>query len=111
MKCHLRTTQFKDVMLKKWEPQSTDNNRGFKEVKIGEKTISAEEQSTLVGEMLETIISFMPEIAPSAVIPKATSLDWLYNLLRKHYGCERTGRDMMDKFKTLQRKPGEKLTA
>ena len=53
----------------------------------------------------------MPEIAPSAVIPKATSLDWLYNLVRKHYGCERTGRDMMDKFKTLERKPGEKLTA
>ena len=98
-------------MLKKWEPQSTDNNRGFTETTIGSKTISAGEQSTLVGDMLETILSFMPEIAPSAVIPKATSLDWLYNLVRKHYGCERTGRDMMDKFKTLERKPGEKLTA
>ena len=82
MKCHLRTTQFKDVMLKKWQPQSTDANRGVKEEKINNKTITAEEQSTLVGDMLEQIISFMPEIAPSAVIPKATSLDWVYNLLR-----------------------------
>merc|ERR1711974_260659 len=52
-------------------------------------------QSPLMSDMLEQIVSFMPEIAPSAVIPKATSLDWLYNLLRKHYGCARTGRDMM----------------
>ena len=111
MKCHLRTTQFKDVMLKKWTPQSTDPNRGFKEEKIGNKTISAEEQSTLVSDMLESIISFMPEIAPSAVIPKATSLEWVYNLLREHYGCARTGRDMMHKFKTLERKPGERLRA
>ena len=61
--------------------------------------------------MLETILSFIPEIAPSAVLPKATSLDWLYDLVRKHYGCERTGRDMMDKFETLERKPGESLSA
>ena len=61
--------------------------------------------------MLETILSFIPEIAPSAVLPKATSLDWLYDHVRKHYGCERTGRDMMDKFETLERKPGESLAA
>ena len=111
MKCHLRTTQFKDVMLKKWTAYSTDPNRGFKEEKIGNKTISPEEQSTLVSDMLESIVSFMPEIAPSAVIPKAISLEWVYNLLREHYGCARTGRDMMQKFKTLERKPGERLRA
>ena len=61
--------------------------------------------------MLETILSFIPEIAPSAVLPKATSLDWLYDHVRKHYGCARTGRDMMDKFETLERKPGESLAA
>ena len=63
MKCHLRNTQFKDVMLKKWQPQSTDDNRGFKEDKINNKTVTAEEQSTLVSDMLEQIIRFMPEIA------------------------------------------------
>ena len=111
MKCHLRTTQFKDVMLKKWEPQSTDPNRGFKEEKINNKTITAEERSTLVSDMLEQIISFMPEIAPSAVIPKATSLEWVYDFLREHYGCARSGRDMMLKYKTLERKQGERLRA
>ena len=111
MKCHLRKTQFKNVMLKKWEPQSTDPNRGFTEEIINNKTITAEERSTLVSDMLEQIISFMPEIAPSAVIPKATSLEWVYDLLREHYGCARTGRDMMHKFRTLERKPGERLRA
>ena len=75
LKIHLRGTQFKDVMLKKWTPQATNNNRGFTETTVGSKTISAEEQSTLVGDMLETILSFIPEIAPSAVLPKATSLE------------------------------------
>ena len=111
MKCHLRTTQFKDVMLKTWTAYSIDPKRGFTEVKIGDKTISPEEQSTLVNDMLESIVSFMPEIAPATVTHKAISLEWVYNHLREHYGCARTGRDMMLKFKTLERKPGERLRA
>ena len=111
MKCHLRNTQFKDVMLLKWQPQSTNPNRGFREEKVGNKTITAAERSTLVSDMLEQIIGFIPEVAPSAIIPKATSLEWVYDFLREHYGCARTGRDMMNKFKTLERKPGERLRA
>ena len=61
--------------------------------------------------MLEQVIGFVPEIALSAVTPKATSLKWVYDHLREHYGCARTGRDMMLKYKTLQRKPGERLRA
>ena len=84
MKCHMRGTQFKDVMLLKWKPLSTDDNRGFKKEKVGEKTITAEERSTLVGDMLETLASFMPEIAQSAIVPKATSIQWVYDFLREH---------------------------
>ena len=64
-----------------------------------------------VGDMLETILSFVPEVTQSAVLGKATSLQWLYDYLRKHYGCERTGSDMMNRFETLERKPGEKVTS
>ena len=61
--------------------------------------------------MLESIVSFMPEVAPATVTCKATSLQWVYNHLREHYGCARTGRDMLQKFKTLARRPGERLRA
>ena len=106
LKCHLRNTQFKDMMLQEW---STGTNRGFSDEKIGDKTITAASKSNLVENMLEQIVGFMPEIAPSAIIPKATSLNWVYEHLRTHYGCARTGRDMMRKYKTLQCKPGERL--
>ena len=111
MKCQMRGTQFKDMMHKTWKPLSTHDNRGFKNEKVGEKTITAEEKSTLVGDMLETLASFMPEIAESAIIPKATSLKWVYDFLREHYRCARTGKDMMLKYKTLERRPGERLRA
>ena len=111
LKIHLKGTQYKEVMLKTWTAKSSDSNRGFTESTIGSKTWTADELSTLVGDMLETILSFIPEIAPSAVLNKATSLEWLFDHVRKHYGCARTGRDMMYKFKTLERKPGEKMTA
>ena len=111
LKIHLKGTQYKEVMLKTWTAKSSDSNRGFTETTVGSKTWTADELSTLVGDMLETILSFIPEIAPSAVLNKATSLEWLFDHVRKHYGCARTGRDMMYKFKTLERKPGEKMTA
>ena len=76
-------------MRKTWEPLSTHKNRGFKTEKVGDKTITAEEKSTQVGDMLESLASFMPEIAASAIIPKATSLNWVYEFLKEHYGYAR----------------------
>ena len=107
----MRGTQFKDVMYKTWEPKTTEENRGFKEYKVGEKTITAEEQSSQVEDMLESIASFIPDIAASAIIPKAKSLDWVHEFLQEHYGYERSGKDLMLKFKTLERRPRERLRA
>merc|ERR1712208_33800 len=67
--------------------------------------------STLVGDMLEQILTLVPEITQTAVLGKATSLQWLYDQIRKHYGCERTGNDILNRFETLERKPGEKMTS
>ena len=61
--------------------------------------------------MLESVLSFVPEVTQSEVLGRATSLQWLYDYLRKHYGCERTGSDMMYRFETLERKPREKVTS
>ena len=58
-KCLLKNSRYKDVMFKTWLAKNADANRGFKEVKKGEETISAEEQSALVQDMLETITSYL----------------------------------------------------
>merc|ERR1712030_306208 len=46
----------------------------------------------------------------SVVFPDLV-LQWLYDQIRKHYGCERTGSDMLNRFETLERKPGEKMSS
>ena len=86
VKIHLKSTIYKDVMLKTWTAKSVNNNRGFVDQTLGSKAYTADEVSTLVGDMLETILSFVPEVTQSAVLGKATSLQWLYDYLRKHYG-------------------------
>ena len=77
-KCQLKNTQYKDVMYKTWLAKNADANRGFTEIKQGEKTITAEEQSAQVQDILETLTSYMPHIASSAIIPNDISLDWVY---------------------------------
>ena len=61
--------------------------------------------------MLETLTSYMPHIAASAIIPNAISLEWVFEYLKDHYGYARSGKDLMHKFITLERKPGEKMRA
>ena len=111
MKCQMKNTQFKDVMYKTWLAKNADANRGFTEYKQGDKTITAEEQSAQVQDMLETITSYIPDIAASSIIPNAKSLDWVYEFLKEHYGYARSRKDLMLKFKTLERRPGEKMRA
>ena len=91
--------------------KNTTENRGFTAQTIGTKAYKADELSTLAGDMIETVVSFVPEVTLSEVLGRVTSLQWLYDYLRKHYGCERTGSDMMNRFETLERKPGEKVTS
>ena len=81
-KCQMKNTQFKDVMYKTWQAKNADANRGFTEYKLGDKTITAEEQSAQVQDMLETITSYIPYIAASSIIPNAESLDWVHEFLK-----------------------------
>ena len=114
VKIHLKGTIYKDVMLKTWTAKEIDENRGFTaqtQTPTNPTPKSASEMSTLVGDMLEQILTLVPEITQTAVLGKATSLQWLYDQIRKHYGCERTGNDILNRFETLERKPGEKMTS
>ena len=114
MKIHLKGTIYKDVMLKTWTAKEIDENRGFTDqtqTATNPTPKSASEMSTLAGDMLEQILTLVPEITQTAVLGKATSLQWLYDHLRKHYGCERTGSDILNRFETLERKPGEKMSS
>ena len=77
MKIHLKSTIYKDVMLKTWTAKSASENRGFvDQTTLGSKTYTANEVSTLVGDMLETILCLVPEVTQTAVLGKATSLQW-----------------------------------
>ena len=114
MKIHLKGTIYKEVMLKTWTAKDSDENRGFTDqtqTATNPNPKSASEMSTLAGDMLESILTLVPEITQTAVLGKATSLQWLYDHLRKHYGCERTGSDILNRFETLERKPGEKMSS
>ena len=100
MKIHLKSTIYKDVMVKTWTAKDNNENRGFVgQTTLGSKAYTPNEASTLVGDMLETILTLVPEVTQTAVLGKATSLQWMYDYLRKHYGCERTGSDMLSRFK------------
>ena len=109
MKCQMKTTRYKDVMLKTWVAKNADVNRGFKDLKKGNETISPEEQSALVQDMLESIASYLPHIASSPIINNAVSLEWVFEHLKTHFGYERSAKDLMHKFETMERKPGEKM--
>ena len=47
-KCQLKNSRYREIMYKTWTAKNSDPNRGFKEHKKGEVTITAEEQSELV---------------------------------------------------------------
>ena len=111
VKVHLKNSNYKELMAKTWTAQEDSETRGLAQQTINGKSHTAAEVSTLVGDMLETIISSVPEVTLSDVTAKATSLQWVYDFLRHHYGCERTGCDMLNRFEILERKPREKVTS
>ena len=105
VKVHLKASNYKELMVKTWTAQEVSETRGCTEQTIGGKKHTAEEMSILIGDMLEAIISSVPEVTLSDVLSKATSLQWVYDFLRHHYGCERTGCDILNRFEILERKP------
>ena len=80
VKIHLKGSIYKELMPKTWTARNESETRGLPEQTIGSKSHSAAEVSTLVGDMLETIMSFVPEVTLSEVLGKATSLQWVYEV-------------------------------
>ena len=111
VKAQMKTTKYRDYMYKTWTAKNADPNRGFSEVEKNGEKITAEEQSELVEDMLESITGYLPHITSSPIINNAVSLAWVYEHLKTHFGYERSARDLMLKFVTLERKPGEKVRA
>ena len=62
VKIHLKGSIYKDLMPKTWTAKNEAKNRGLQEETIGSKTYKADEMSVLVGDMLETVLSFVPEV-------------------------------------------------
>ena len=111
VKVHLKNSNYKELMVMTWTAQEISETRGLEKMTINGKEHTPEQASILVGDMLEAIISAVPEVTLSDVTSGATSLQWVYDFLRHHYGCERTGMDVLLRFETLERKPREKITS
>lgn len=96
----------------KWTAHSESENRGFVDVKEGTLVkLSAATQTVQVESLIDLICVHAPELDVNHIRVEATSLNWIYNFVREHYGCRRTARQMMQKMTTLKRRPGEKLNA
>ena len=93
-----------------WQSHASDQNRGFEDHQT-DANLTARVQSTQVEALIDLCCTTVPEIDINYVRAEATSLLWIYNYVREHYGVKRTGRQMMQKFGVLQRRSGERLNA
>ena len=84
VKIPLKASNYKDLMVKTWTAQEDSETRGCTQQTINGKSHTAKEMSVLIGDMLEAIISSVPEVTLSDVTSKATSLQWVYDFLRHH---------------------------
>ena len=98
MECLMKSSPFKDMLNKTWLPKLAEKNRGFKDFKVGEKTVTAEEQSCRVEDMLELMASYMPCVDATVIIFEAQSFNWIYNFLLKQYGYKRSDGALTVKF-------------
>ena len=103
--------QYTSLMDLQWTAASGQANRGLTDVTINNVVTTAATRSTQVEAMLDMVCSYAPELDPDHIRAEATSLKWVYDYIRNHYGVKRTGRGMLQKFDILQRRPNEKLTA
>ena len=111
-KSFLRTVPcFARYMDLTWKSYGEDINCGFEEKTVAGTKLSPKDQSTQVEALIDLICTYSPELDVSHIREEATCLAWIYNYVREHYGCKRTGRQMMQKFTTLKRKEGERLNA
>ena len=96
-----------------WTAHSQSETRGFQPVVDAANvvTATAETQSTQVSALIDLLCSYAPELDNAHIRSEATSLTWIYKYIREHYGCKRTGRQMMSKYSVLKRRDGERLNA
>ena len=94
-----------------WTSHAITTTRGFEESTENSVKITPQAKSTQVEALIDLLCTYAPELDVSHIREEAVSLNWIYNYIREHYGFKRTGRQMMSKFSTLQRRPGERLNA
>ena len=96
-----------------WTAHSQDEARGFSETRnsAGQIVATKQSQSTQVESLIDLMCTYAPELDVFHIRAEATSLQWIYSFIRDHYGCRRTGRQMLQKMSVLKRKEGERLNA
>ena len=96
-----------------WTAHSQNESRGFSDTKnaAGQIVATKQSQSTQVESLIDLMCTYAPELDVFHIRAEATSLQWIYSFIRDHYGCRRTGRQMLQKMSVLKRKEGERLNA
>ena len=69
----------------KWKPKSV-TNRGLQDDNPGDNSKTAAQKNKVLTHMLGLIVSFCPENIRLEIERKCTSLDWIWNRVRRHYG-------------------------
>ena len=89
-----------------WTAHSQDETRGFSDAKnsAGQVVASKQAQSTQVESLIDLMCTYAPELDVFHIRSEATSLQWIYSFIRDHYGCRRTGRQMLQKMSVLKRR-------
>ena len=106
------TRAWGDYLDKEWTAECENTTRGFTDIiAAGAKTVTAVQQSREVESLLNFICTYAPQLDSVMIRSEATSLKWLHDHVRKHYGCQRSARQMMRKMTILQRRPTESVRA
>ena len=82
VKVHLKASDYKDLMVKTWTAYDVSETRGCTAQTICGKPHTAEEMSILIGDMLETIMSSVPEVKMinSFIGSNGLSLIWSWKI-------------------------------
>ena len=92
-----------------WSPASV-TNRGLTDDAQGADAKTAAQKSFLLTCMIGLIAGYCPETIRLEIRKKCTSLKWIFNRVRRHYGFNKSEVNFL-KLATIKRKDGERYEA
>ena len=92
-----------------WKPLSVPN-RGLVDDTAGNDQKSGEQKAFILEHMIGLIVGYCPQTIRYEIERKCTSLKWIFNRVRRHYGFNKSEVNFL-KLATISRKEGERYEA